>query len=103
MRRILLAAAALSLLTAPTIAQSPAAPSGGQPALPSVQLPAELDRVLRDYERAWRANDVPALVALFTEDGFVMQPGRAPARGRERLAEVYRGQGGGPLRLRALA
>lgn len=71
--------------------------------LPSVTLPAELDRVLRDYERAWRANDVPALVALFTEDGFVLQPNRPPARGREALAQVYRGQGGGPLRLRALA
>lgn len=71
--------------------------------LPSVTLPPELDRVLRDYERAWGAGDVPALVALFTEDGFVLQPGRPPARGRDALARVYQGQGGGPLRLRALA
>ncbi|WP_411278431.1 YybH family protein [Gemmatimonas sp.] len=71
--------------------------------LPSVPLPAELARVLRDYERAWRASDVPALVALFTEDGLVLQPGRAPVRGREAMAQVYRGQGGGALRLRALA
>ena len=71
--------------------------------LPSVQLPPALDRVLRDYERAWRARDVAALVALFTDDGFVLQPGRAPARGRAALARVYEGQGGGALRLRALA
>ena len=38
-----------------------------------------------------------------TEDGFVLQPGRAPARGRAALARVYAGQGGGALRLRALA
>jgi hypothetical protein len=72
-------------------------------ALPSITLPPDLDRVLRDYERAWRAGDVPALVALFTEAGFVLQPGRPPARGHAALAEVYRGQGGRPLRLRALA
>lgn len=72
-------------------------------ALPSIALPAELDRVLRDYERAWHGSDVAALVALFTDDGFVLQPDRPPARGRAALAEVYRGQGGGDLRLRALA
>ncbi len=71
--------------------------------LPSIELPEVLDRVLRDYEQAWRANDPAALAALFTSDGFVLQPGRLPARGRAALEEVYRGQGGGPLRLRALA
>jgi ketosteroid isomerase-like protein len=70
---------------------------------PSVTLPDELDRVLRDYERAWRSGDVQALVALFTPDAFVLQPNRAPARGREALIRVYTGQGGGDLRLRALA
>jgi len=70
---------------------------------PSVRLPAAFDRVLRDYERAWRASDVAALVALFTEDGFVLQPGRPPVRGRAALARTYRGQTGGALRLRALA
>jgi ketosteroid isomerase-like protein len=82
--------------TRPPVADSAAA-------LPSVALPPALDRVLRDYERAWRAGDVPALVALFTDDGFVLQPGRAPARGRAALTAAYTGQGGGPLRLRALA
>lgn len=84
-------------------AQERAAAPAERPALPSVTLPAELDRVLRDYERAWRAGDVPALVALFTEDGFVLQPNRPPARGRVALAEAYGTQPGAPLRLRALA
>jgi ketosteroid isomerase-like protein len=69
----------------------------------SVALPAELERVLRDYERAWRAGDIPAIVSLFSTDGFVLQPGRAPARGREALAAIYTGQVGGDLRLRAIA
>ena len=33
-------------------------------ALPSVTLSPRLDRVLRDYERAWRAGDVAALAAM---------------------------------------
>lgn len=71
--------------------------------LPSVELPPELGRVLRDYERAWSAGDARALAALFAEDGFVLQGGRAPIRGRESIRAAYEGQGGGPLRLRALA
>ena len=98
----LLLVAALALparaQTAPT--QTALTPSDS---LPSVQLPAELDRVLRDYERLWKAGDAAALVMLFTEDGFVMQPGKPPVRGREAMKRVYTGQGGGALKLRALA
>jgi hypothetical protein len=102
MYRIAFIALALSVIAIPSSAQTaPAAAAAEQ--LPSVTLPAELDQVLRNYERAWRANDIPALVALFTEDGFVLQPGRLPARGRTALTSVYTGQAGGPLRLRALA
>ena len=71
--------------------------------LPTVSLPPELDRVLRDYERAWRAGDASALAALFAEDGFVLQGGRAPVRGRDAIRTAYTGQGGAGLRLRALA
>ncbi|MBB4595328.1 hypothetical protein [Xanthomonas cannabis] len=39
-------------------------------AVASVALPPELDRVLRDYEHAWRKGDASALVELFAEDGF---------------------------------
>lgn len=71
--------------------------------LPSVALPAALERVLRDYEAAWRRGDAAGLAALFAEDGFVLQSGRVPARGRAAIQAAYAGQGGGPLRLRALA
>lgn len=71
--------------------------------LPSVELPPTLDRVLRDYERAWSGGDAAALAALFTEDGFVLQSNRTPIRGRAAIEALYRGQAGGDLRLRALA
>ncbi|ASR44963.1 DUF4440 domain-containing protein [Xanthomonas citri pv. mangiferaeindicae] len=66
-------------------------------------LPPELARVLRDYEQAWRAGDAVALAALFAEDGFVLQSNRPPVRGHAAIQAAYAGQGGGPLRLRALA
>ena len=71
--------------------------------LPEVALPPELDRVLRDFERAWRADDVVGLASLFAEDGFVLQSNRPPARGRAAIQATYEGQAGGPLRLRAFA
>lgn len=71
--------------------------------VPGVALLPELDRVLRDYERAWRAGDAAALAALFTEDGFILQSNRPPTRGRTAIRAAYEGQGGAPLRLRALA
>ena len=43
-----------------------------------------------------------ALARLFTDDGFVLQPGRQPARGRDEIVRAYTGSGG-PLALRALA
>lgn len=59
-----------------------------------VELPAELDIVLRDYEEAWMAGDAVALADLFTEDGFVLRPGRPPSRGREAILGAYRNAGG---------
>lgn len=70
--------------------------------LPTVELPAELDRVLRDYERAWQARDADGLAALFTEDGFVLRPGYPPVRGREAIRAAY-ATSGGPLTLVAYA
>ena len=70
--------------------------------LPSVTLPPELDRVLRDYEKAWQAKDPAALSMLFAEDGFVLASGRPPVRGRDAIQAAYTGAGG-PLALRALA
>ena len=70
--------------------------------LPSVALPAELARVLTDYEHAWQQKDAAALAALFAEDGFVLSSGVSPVRGRTAIQKHYSGQGG-PLSLRALA
>ena len=72
------------------------------PPLPSVVLPRELDRVLRDYEKAWQAHDARALAELFAEDGFVMASGRTPVRGRTAIRAAY-ANAGGQLSLRALA
>ena len=72
-------------------------------ALPSVTLPPELDRVLRDYERAWEAKDAAALSGLFTDDGFVLSNGRPPVRGTAAIREAYAGSSGGPLSLRAFS
>jgi ketosteroid isomerase-like protein len=69
----------------------------------SVTLPPALDRVLRDYERAWRSTDSKAVAALFAESGYVLQSGRMPVRGRAAIAAAYAGQAGGDLRLRAFA
>jgi ketosteroid isomerase-like protein len=95
-RRLLCLAAAFS----PAVAQTP---SSASVELPSVSLPADLDRVLRDYERAWRSGDASKVAALFSADGFVLQNGRAPVRGRAAIGRAYAGQAGGALRLRALA
>lgn len=100
--RFLKSAALLAVLTiaSPCVAQNtPAAPP---PTLPSVTLPPELDRVLRDYERGWRAGDEAGLAALFAEDGFILQNGRPPVRGRDGIQQAYAGSDG-PLRLRALS
>jgi len=80
-------------------ATAPAAPAP----LPSVTLPPALERVLRDYERAWAAKDAATLAALFAEDGFILQMNRPPVRGRAAIQTAYAEQSGGELRLRALA
>jgi hypothetical protein len=92
----------LMLVTGPLLGQNVPEPAKSTK-LSSVALPPELDRVLRDYERAWRAGDAAALAALFAEDGFVLQSNRPPIRGRSAIQAAYEGQGGGPLRLRSLA
>jgi ketosteroid isomerase-like protein len=71
--------------------------------VPSVSLPAELDRVLRDYEAAWTRGDAKGLAALFAEDGFVLQMGNPPVRGRDAIQSFYATSSGSPLSLRAIA
>ena len=69
---------------------------------PAIVLPPALDRVLRDYESAWRDGDGPRLAALFTEDGYAMQSGADTARGREAIAKNIT-RPGGALQLTAHA
>jgi uncharacterized protein (TIGR02246 family) len=69
---------------------------------PSVTLPPELDRVLRDYERAWQGRDAAGLAALFTEDGMTLSSGQPLRRGRVAIREGY-ATSGGPLSLRAVS
>ncbi|MGO1068859.1 YybH family protein [Lysobacter sp. CA199] len=77
----------------PTVSVAPA----------DVALPPELDRVLRDYERAWRVGDAAALASLFAEDGFVLPTNSPPIRGRAAIRANYQKQAGAALRLRALS
>lgn len=69
--------------------------------LPSVELPTELARVLREYEQHWREGNAQGLVQLFTEDGFVARRG-GWIRGRDGLERSLQGTSS-DLRLRAVA
>lgn len=71
-----------------------------QDPLPSVDLPPDLSRVLRDYERYWRGGNADSLAALFTDDGLIAR--RGWVRGRDRLRESLQGTSS-DLRLRAVA
>lgn len=103
MKRIL--AFALLVLCVPAAAAArqatPPAQAGTAARLPSVELPAELERVLRDYERGWRSGDAAGLARIFTEDGFANGQ-TAWRRGREEIEDQYAGASG-DLRLRAHA
>jgi len=70
--------------------------------MPTMTLPPDLDRVLRDYEQQWRAKNATGLAALFSPDGFVLPNNEPPARGTAGIAKAYAGSGG-PLTLAALA
>jgi uncharacterized protein (TIGR02246 family) len=93
-------AAVLALAAAPGAARAQDDPA--PPPLPTVTLPPEMDRVLRDYERLWAAGDEARLADIFTEDGILLQNGRPPVRGREAIRRAYDGSSG-LLRLRAIA
>ncbi len=73
----------------------------GSQTFPTIDLPPEVERVLRDYEEAWQRGDETGLAELFTEDGFVLRPGQPPARGRATILRTYQNVGGN-LALRAL-
>ena len=77
-------------------------PMAAQPDQPSVTLPAELARVLTDYEIAWKAGNASSLATLFAEDGFVLSEGRVATKGRAAIQKLYT-HAGAPLSLRAFA
>lgn len=79
------------------VAQS--APSASQTPQPSVELPAELARVLRDYESHWSAGEADALADLFVDQGLIVRGGWI--RGRDAIRRAYQ-NASGPLRLRAI-
>lgn len=102
MTLLTLAALGFTIVAVPLHAQQPPAPAP-RAELPDVALPPDLDRVLRDYERAWGAGDAKAIAALFTEDGVLMQNEASPLRGRAAIEATYADHRGSPLRLRAIA
>ena len=81
-------------LTATLVAQKPVA-------IAPVSLPPELNRVLRDYEKAWQAKDGKALALLFADDGLVLSSGRPLVQGREAIERQYSAMAGGELHLQA--
>jgi ketosteroid isomerase-like protein len=72
------------------------------PPMAGIELPPELDRVLRDYEAAWKARNPQGLAGLFTADGFVLSNNKPPIRGQASIAAGYV-DAGGDLRLRGLS
>lgn len=91
MKKKLLVGALIALaLNASVLAQTPA----------TVTLPAEIDRVLKDYEKAWIAKDTAALAKLFTADGMALPSGQLPAQGEESIRKAYSPNVGAALNLR---
>jgi len=92
-KRILLGALFTLALNVPALAQTPA----------TVTVPAEVDRLLKDYEKAWIAKDTGALAKLFTADGMALPSGQMPAQGEESIRKAYSPSVGAPLNLRPVA
>jgi uncharacterized protein (TIGR02246 family) len=91
-----------TLLIAPLLAAAIAAFPAFAQTLPSVALPPDMDRVLKDYEKAWSANDAPALAGLFPPNGMALPSGQLPARGAEAIRKAYSHGGAMPTTLRAI-
>ena len=99
---ILATALAIAAILEPAMAQQPAPPAAAEAVPSAIALPPALNRVLRDYERAWRDGNGPGLAALFTDDGFAVQSGSAIRQGRAAIAQGIT-RPGGALQLTAYA
>jgi ketosteroid isomerase-like protein len=97
--RWLLIGAALAS-PAPLQGQSPDRSESAREVQPSIEIPGELERVLRDYERYWSGGQEAELAALFVAEGLIVNGG-SWIRGRSAIQEAYR-DATGPLRLRAI-
>ena len=75
-------------------------PTVGVAPQPSIELPDDMARVLRDYERHWSAGNADELAALFVERGLIVRQG-SWIRGRDAIRQAYE-IASGPLRLRAI-
>jgi len=97
-----LAVALTIVSSASTVAaQTPqATPETQAPAV--ISLPPAFDRVLRDYESAWKDGDGARLSRLFTDDGFAVQSGSPIRRGHAEIAAGLT-KPGGSLQLAAYA
>ena len=92
----------LTGLAAPLLPRDASAQSTDPLGVDPVTLPPALERVLRDYEAAWEAGDGTRLAGLFADDGFALNNGSLPVKGRIRIAQMLT-QPGGNLQLRAFA
>ncbi len=92
-QRMLLGAVFALALNVPALAQTP----------PTISLPAEVDKVLKDYENAWIAKDTGALAKLFTADGMALPSSQMPAQAAESITNAYSQNVGSPLNLRPFA
>lgn len=86
----------LVLASAPACAQQ----QSSSEVLPSIELPADVARVLRDYERHWQSGQADSLSALFVEEGLIVRNGTW-IRGRTEIRDAYQ-SASGPLQLRAV-
>lgn len=60
----------------------------------AVDLPDELVRVLRDYEKHWENSNAARLASLFAEDGYILRPNKPIIKGRSNIEEAYQTAGG---------
>ena len=94
----------ISLLGITFIALSMVQPANAQmesTTQPSIALPGDLDRILRDYESAWMNGDEEALATLFVDEGYVSGQ-QGWIKGHEQIRAKYEGASG-DLRLRAIS
>lgn len=85
MRRTAIAALFALGLAAPGFAQTNA-PASEQ------ELRQAADMLGKEYDQAYNSKSASAVASLYTENGTLVPPGRAPVQGRPALAVYYQGR-----------